>query len=144
MILTFLDRYRDAGLLLLRIGIGLFIAAAHGWGKISGGPETWTQLGQATQLIGLDILPAFWGFMSAFAEFVCGLLVVAGLLFRPALILLVLNMALAATRHIVTGQGSPELALIYGIVFLSLLFIGPGRYSIDAFFTTQRRHYGHI
>lgn len=144
MILTFLNRYRDAGLLLLRIGVGLYLALGHGWGKISGGPEAWTQIGQATGLIGIGFLPAFWGFMSAFAEFVCSLLVVLGLLFRPALILIVLNMAMAATRHIVTGQGSPELALIYGIVFLSLLFIGPGRYSIDAFFTNQRRHYRHI
>lgn len=141
MVLQFLDRFRDVGLLLLRVGAGLYMAIDHGWGKIAGGPERWTNLGGAVELIGIEFLPTFWGFMSGFTEFVCALLVVVGLLTRPALILLVLNMAMATTRHIVTGQGSPELAAIYGIIFLALLLTGPGRYSFDAHYNSKRRRF---
>lgn len=131
MILNALDKYRDFGLLLLRIGAGLYLALGHGWGKMAGGPEFWADHGQTMNLFGLGFLPSFWGFMSSFAEFFCALLVVLGLLFRPALILLILNMAVAATMHLSTGRGSPEQALMYGLVFLTLLFTGPGKYSLD-------------
>ena len=144
MILQSLDRYRDTGLLILRVGIGLFIALMHGWGKITGGPEQWTQLGGTMdQVFGISFLPVFWGFMAAVAEFVGGLLVALGLLFRPALVLLITNMVVAALMHITTGQGSPELALVYGIVWLALFFTGPGRYSLDAAFSSSshRRAY---
>lgn len=132
MILQFLDRYRNLGLLILRVGAGLYLAFGHGWDKISAGPEMWTGLGGTMeQVFGIGFLPAFWGFMSAVAEFVGALLVVLGLLTRPALILLLLNMAVAVTMHLTTGQGSPELAVLYGVVWLALFFTGPGRYSLD-------------
>jgi putative oxidoreductase len=38
MILHKLDRYRDAGLLVLRIGIGVMFML-HGFPKVMGGPE---------------------------------------------------------------------------------------------------------
>jgi putative oxidoreductase len=142
MILQFLDRYRDLGLLILRVGIGLSIAFAHGWGKLTGGPEAWTQLGGTMELFGIGFVPAFWGFMAAVAEFFGGLLIVLGLLFRPALLLLIVNMAVAATAH-ATGviEGSPWHAIDLGIVFLALVLIGPGRYSLDERFGrgTRRR-----
>ena len=37
---SFLDRYRDLGLLVMRVGLGLSFMA-HGWPKLVGGPETW-------------------------------------------------------------------------------------------------------
>jgi uncharacterized membrane protein YphA (DoxX/SURF4 family) len=40
-------------------------------------------------------------------------------------------MAVAANMHIQTGNGSPETALMYGIVFLTLVVVGPGKYSFD-------------
>jgi putative oxidoreductase len=134
MILQFLDRYRNLGLLILRVGLGLYMALSHGWGKITGGPETWTGLGGTMDAVyGIGFLPAFWGFMAAVAEFVGGLLVVAGLLFRPALLVLIINMGTAALAH-ATGaiEGGPESALVYGIAWLALVFTGPGRYSLDA------------
>jgi putative oxidoreductase len=131
MIWTHLDKYRNFGLLLLRGVVGLYMAFGHGLGKITGGPSQWAELGGAMGLLGINFLPAFWGFMAAFAEFVCALLVVLGLATRPALILLVINMTVAANMHIQTGNGSPESAIIYGITFLALIFMGPGKYSLD-------------
>ncbi|PSQ93379.1 MAG: DoxX family protein [Bacteroidetes bacterium QH_2_63_10] len=125
--------FRNLGLLLLRAVFGLYMAFGHGLGKITGGPEQWAQLGGVVEgIIGFGFLPTFWGFMAAVAEFVGALLVAVGFLSRPASILLVLNMTVAALAHL-TGviDGSPESALLYGAVFLSLVFTGPGSFSVD-------------
>lgn len=142
MLLKSLDRFRDFGLLILRLGLGFSFFWAHGWGKIFGGPEGWAELGGTVSLIGIDFLPTFWGFMAAFAEFGGGILLMLGLLFRPALFLLISTMAMAATMHIITGNGSPLHAIELGIVFLALFFTGPGKYSLDAAFGPKpRRRY---
>jgi putative oxidoreductase len=132
MIWTHLNKFRDLGLLVLRVTFGLYMALGHGWGKIAGGPEQWAGLGGIMETFGLGFAPSVWGFMAAFAEFVGGLLVAVGLLTRPAALLVFLNMGVAATAHM-TGaiDGSPELAIVYGIVFLSLVLVGPGTYSVD-------------
>lgn len=132
MIWTHLDKYRDFGLLLLRAAAGLYLALGHGWGKIIGGPERWAGLGGSMEVFGIGFLPTFWGFMSGFAEFICAMLVVLGLFTRPAAAFVIINVTVAATNHL-TGNipGSPERALLYAIVFVSLLFMGPGKYSLD-------------
>jgi len=132
MVWSSLGGLRDFGLLLLRVVTGLYLAFGHGLGKITGGPEQWAGLGGTMEIFGLGFMPTFWGFMAAVAEFVGALLVAVGFVTRPAALLVVLNMAVAATAHI-TGaiDGGPELALIYAVVFLSLVFVGPGKYSVD-------------
>lgn len=131
MFWTHLSKYRNAALLLLRAVAGLYLALGHGWGKIAGGPSYWAEHGQTMDLFGLGFLPSFWGFMSSFAEFFCALLVVVGVLTRPAALLVVLNMTVAVAMHLITGNGSPETALLFGTIFLSLLITGPGNYSLD-------------
>ena len=140
MFLTFLDRYRDAGLLLLRIGIGAVYIFAHGLSKITGGPAFWEQLGGAAGAVGLTFLPTFWGFMAAFAEFFGGILLVLGLFFRPAAILMCLTMIVATIGH-ATGviPGGPFHPLKMAILFFSLILIGPGRYSFDEQYGRRRR-----
>jgi putative oxidoreductase len=133
MIWTHLGKFRDLALLLLRAVFGLYMAFGHGLGKITGGPEQWAQLGGVIEgILGFGFLPTFWGFMAAVAESVAALLVAVGFLARPAALLLVINMFVASMAHI-TGviDGGAESAVLYGVVFLSLLFIGPGAYSID-------------
>lgn len=132
MIWSHLEEYRDHGLLLVRVGFGLFLALEHGWGKVVGGPETWAWLGGHMEMFGLGFAPAFWGFLSMGAEFVGALLVTLGLATRPAALLVVLNMSVVSLAHI-TGRvdGGPEKAMLFGILFLSLIFIGPGKYSVD-------------
>ncbi len=135
MILTFLQRYRDLGLLILRVGIGgMFIS--HGWPKISGGPELWTKLGGAMANLGIDFFPTFWGFMAALSEFGGGLCLIFGFLFGPAAFLMAATMAVAAVHHFSAGDGlsGASHALENGILFLALVFIGPGRYGLDAKF----------
>jgi putative oxidoreductase len=140
MFFTDLNKYRDEGLLLLRIGIGLMFLY-HGAPKILGGIETWTKLGAATKFLGLDFAPAFFGFMAAMAEFGGGILLILGFLVRPACAFLVINMAVAAALKFGTGAGlaGASQAIELGIVFLSLILIGPGKYSVDEKLTASRR-----
>jgi putative oxidoreductase len=136
--LNSLDKYRDIGLLVVRVGFGLYMFFGHGLGKITGGPEQWAQLGGTMGLFGITFLPAFWGFLSAIAESVGALLVTAGFLTRPAALLLIGNMIVAASMHIITGNGSPEMAILYGLVWIAFLLMGPGPYSVDHAMSSNR------
>lgn len=130
MLFTTLDRFRDAGLLLLRLGLGTAFLF-HGWPKLAGGPERWIRLSAS---VGIDFLPAFFGFMAGLAEFGGGILLALGLLFRPAAFFMGVTMAFATYRHIAAGEGflgGFAHPLEMGIVFFALLLIGPGRFSLD-------------
>lgn len=125
----------QAGLLVLRVGIGISIFL-HGYPKIAGGVETWTMVGSTMSNFGIDFAPAFWGFLGAFGESVGGLLFALGLLFRPAALLLTGTMAVALATHLSAGDSF----MIFGhaldllIVFAASILIGPGKYSFDAKF----------
>ncbi len=133
MILKSLDKHRELGILLLRLGIGLMFVY-HGWPKISGGAETWVKLGSAMKFMGIGFAPAFWGFMSAATEFFGGIFIAIGLLTRPVAMMLAFNMVVAVVLKFSTGagMGGASQAIEVGIVFLSLILIGPGKYSVDA------------
>lgn len=132
MILTFLDKHRDIGLLILRIGLGCMFLF-HGLPKLFGGPERWEKIGGAMGSIGITFLPAFWGFMAAISEALGGICLITGLFVRPACILLTITMLVATASHLSRGDGlkGSAHAIEVGIVFLSLILIGPGKYSLD-------------
>ena len=133
MILQQLDRYRDHGLLLLRVGIGISFMV-HGFPKLQAGPELWTGLGGALGALGIHFAPTFMGFMAASAEFFGGLFLALGLLTRPAVFFMLNTMIVAMAMHLSKGDSFQQYshALEAGILFLSLLLIGPGRFSLDA------------
>ena len=121
----------NQGLLLLRLGTGaMFII--HGWPKLQGGPELWTKLGQAMELFGINFWPAFWGLLAAISEVVGGFLLMIGFLFRPACLFLLGTMSTAAAVHFSHGDpfSKASHAIEAGILFLSLLLIGPGKYAL--------------
>jgi len=127
-----LGKYRNTGLLILRLGLGAMMMV-HGLPKIMGGPDMWAGLGGSMKVIGVSFLPTFWGFMAAIAEGMGGFLLVLGLFFRPVNILLAFTMLIAALVHFGKGEGvmGASHAIELGIVFFSLIFIGPGKYSVD-------------
>lgn len=132
MALRFLGRFREFGLLLMRLGLGLAYVV-HGSSKMFGGPQMWVQLGQSMAGFGIHQFPMAWGFMAAFAEFAGGIFLTLGFLFRPAAILLFITMAVATFTLFKSGQGYDSFShpLKMAVVFLGLIFVGPGRLSID-------------
>jgi putative oxidoreductase len=131
-ILDNLGKYRNTGLLLIRIGLGVMFII-HGFPKLAVGPNGWTALGGSMKVIGIDFLPIFWGFMAAVTETFGGFLLIVGLFFRPALILLTFTMIIAALVMLGKGDGlkGASQAIELGVVFFALIFIGPGKYSLD-------------
>jgi putative oxidoreductase len=140
MVLRFLDQYKDIGLLILRIGLGgMFIF--HGVPIMFGGPETWEKVGvMGMSPLGIEFMPAFWGFIAGVAEFTGGICLILGLFFRPACIFLTLTMGAAVIMHLKRGDtlGGASHAIENGIVFFSLIFIGPGKYSLEGAWHAQK------
>ena len=132
-----MDRNRDLGLLIVRLGIGLSLLVLHGWGKITGGADLWGKIGGSMGNLGIHFLPVFWGFMAALAESVGSALVILGLFFRPAAALLAFTMLVAAFHHLSLPAGAPGAgwngashALELLSVYLGLVLLGPGKYSV--------------
>ncbi|RPI12667.1 MAG: DoxX family protein [Ignavibacteriae bacterium] len=131
--MKFFEKHKDMGLLLLRIGVGLGFILVHGLPKITGGPEMWTRLGGAMGNLGITFAPTFWGFMSSFAEFGGGILILLGLFTRPAAAFMAFNMFVAVMSHFVRLDpwGRVITPIELGSVFLGLIFLGAGKYSLD-------------
>ena len=132
MTLTWLSQYRDLGLLFLRAGIGVMMTL-HGWPKLAGGMETWAKLGGAMTHLGIKFFPVFWGFSCAMVETIGGVLLIIGFLFRPTTILLSMNFVVASVLLYKTSSSFTEWSrpVEMLILFVSLIFIGAGKYSVD-------------
>jgi len=130
---AFLDKYRDHGLLILRLGLGAMFMW-HGLPKLLGGPELWAMVGGALGNFGVTFAPTFWGLLAALSEFGGGLLLILGLAVRPAALAMAGTMVVASTMHLANGEGlkGASHAIEVGIVFVALIFIGAGRFSLDA------------
>lgn len=133
----------DFGIFLLRFCTGLYMAIGHGYGKITAGPEEWASLGESMEVFGITSLPVLWGFLAAFSEFFCSILLALGLFTRMAAFFLFCTMGVAGYTHLAGGdgwfgQGSAELAFGYAITTLALIMIGAGKWSLDEeFFSTR-------
>lgn len=130
--LSFLSRYADFGLLLIRLGLGAMMIF-HGWPKLAGGPERWEGVGAAMGALGITFFPVFWGFMAAVTEVFGGLLLAVGFLTRFACVFLAFVMLVATLMHLNAGDGlkGASHAIEVGLVFLGLILVGPGRLSVD-------------
>ena len=146
------DLKTSAGLLILRLGVGGFMAI-HGWGKVQ--MVLAREFEKFGDPIGVGSAPSL--VLVALAEFVCALLVTAGLATRLAAIPVVIAMGVAAfvahgsdpwtmgegARRFMAGEaqfwGSKEPALLFLIPFLALVFTGAGRFSIDGLLPSRAR-----
>jgi len=133
-----LSKYKDQGLLIIRIGLGLLFIF-HGYPKLAGGPAGWERLGKAMGFVGIHFLPMLWGFLAAITETIGGVLIIAGLAFRPVCALLVINLIVAAifTYKVDGSFGDATHALEDAVMFSGLLFVGPGALSIDQKFNEK-------
>lgn len=132
--MKFLDRLQPLGLLALRLVLGA-IMIAHGYPKVFGGLQH-----HAAFVHSLGI-PVWLGYVSAFAEFGGGILLVAGFLTRCAAAAVLIDMLVAIFavhwKHGFLGEGNYQFPLALAAMALALLFSGGGPISIDAI--TRRR-----
>jgi len=127
-----LGNYKNFGLLIIRVGLGIMFIF-HGYPKLLGGVSMWEQLGGSTKYAGIHFLPVVWGLLCAVTETFGGFLLILGLAFRPVCLLLVINLVVATLSQFGKGEGlmGASHAIEDAIMFAGLLFVGPGRYSVD-------------
>jgi len=127
-----LGNYKNFGLLIIRVGLGIMFIY-HGYPKLIGGVNSWRELGGATKYVGIHFLPVVWGLLSAVVETLGGFLLIIGLAFRPVCLLLAINLVVATLSHFGKGGhlGEAAHAIEDAVVFAGLLFVGPGKYSVD-------------
>jgi putative oxidoreductase len=120
----------SAALALLRVvaGTGMIL---HGWGKIQS-PMSW---------MGPDAsVPGIFQFLAALSEFGGGIAWIIGLVVPLASFGTLSTMVVATYMHAVVngdpfvGKGGPsyELALLYLVISLLFIAVGPGKFSADA------------
>ncbi len=127
--MAFLAKYRESGLLLMRVGLGVMFIILTGPVLLAGAAR-WASFGSAIRHLGLASHLQLWGFLGALAGCVGGVLMIFGLLFRPGVLLV-----LAITILHALNAGGPFRAKLAPIeltlVLIGLLFVGPGKYSAD-------------
>lgn len=146
---------KDIALLVLRLS-GFALAFAHGWQKVSalatgnGGPFL-----AGVEALGFP-MPAVFAWAAALAEFVGGLCIALGIGTRIAASFAGFTMFVAAFfRHrlaqqiliwagayslpedVVESWGNPERAALFLLIFISLILMGGGRFSLDRLVTRR-------
>ncbi|HEY6907546.1 MAG TPA: DoxX family protein [Ignavibacteriaceae bacterium] len=136
-----LKTFPDFGLLVIRLVLGLSYVIAHGGVKLFAGPATWTKVGSAVSLFGINFMFTAWGLLAACSEFFGGILILLGLFFRPASVFIIITMLVAANQGLNTGKSLSSIVypLELGITILGLFFTGPGKYSLDFYLFGKKR-----
>lgn len=120
--------HTDAGLLILRVFIGLTMLFSHGWGKMERVLEGNFEF---VDVMGIGEAPSL--ILAVFAEVVCSAFLALGLFTRLALVPLITTMLVAVFYvHMDDPFSKQEFGLLYLIPYVVLFLTGPGKYSIDA------------
>ena len=116
------------GILILRVCVGGMLLFGHGWGKLFGFAE---KAGVFPDPLGVGSAMSLG--LVVFAEFFCSIALILGFATRLAAFPLVINMLVAVlVIHSDDPWGKKEFALLYAVPFITLLFAGGGKYSLDA------------
>lgn len=117
----------NIGLLIFRIAIGLSLAFAHGFGKLPA-PEWFVNMVQG---YGFP-MPVVFAWAAVLAEFLGGLFIALGLSVRVTSAVVAFNMAVAFfIHHGADPFAKKELAFVYLVSAIVLIFTGAGKYSVD-------------
>lgn len=121
----------DIWLLVLRILVASFMLT-HGLPKfyklMAGGEIQFREVFGMSAAVSLSL--------AVFAEVICSTFVFVGLATRAATIPLIITMLTAAfIAHADDPFGKKELPLMYSLIYITILILGSGKYSIDYLLT---------
>jgi len=126
--LRHLDRLQPLALAVMRLALGV-IMVVHGYHKVFGG------LHHHAQFVASLGLPAWLGYVSAFAEFFGGILVLTGFFTRAAAFVLLVNLVVAIWKvhwhNGLTGDHGYEFPLAAAALAFALIFFGGGAIAFD-------------
>ena len=118
----------DIGLLILRIGIASLMLFGHGFDKLVNFTEK-----AETFADPIGFGPVVSLSLAIFAEFFCSIAILFGFFTRYATIPLIITMLVAIfIIHADDPWKKQEFATLYLIPYISILFAGAGRYSVDS------------
>jgi putative oxidoreductase len=126
--LRYLDRLQPLALLVMRLALGA-VMVGHGYHKVFGG------LQHHAQFVHSLGLPAWTGYLSSFAEFFGGLLLLIGLFTRAAAFAICVDMAVAIAKvhwhNGLMGEHGYEFPLALATLAFALIFFGGGAIALD-------------
>jgi putative oxidoreductase len=126
--LRYLDRLQPLALLVMRLALGA-VMTGHGYLKVFGG------LHHHVQFVTSLGLPGWTAYLSAFAEFFGGILVLIGLFTRVAAFAICVDLSVAIAKvHFhngLIGQGGYEFPLTLAALAFGLIFLGAGPIAFD-------------
>jgi putative oxidoreductase len=123
-----MEKSRDTGLLLIRLGFGI-IMAMHGWGKVADFPNFAHKNG-GTVLAACAVAGEFGGGLGLAVGFLTR---IAGLGLAAVMWYIAFHIQHAHISQVGTGGGSAfEYPFLIGVVGLAFFFTGAGAYSLDA------------
>lgn len=121
------EKLKDIGLLMMRLSISTMMLFGHGFEKLVNFTDKAANFPDPLGIGSAGSLA-----LVVFAEFFCSMAIAFGIFTRYAVVPLIMTMLVAA--FVIHGDdpwGRKEIALIYLIPYVSLLFAGSGRYSLD-------------
>ena len=132
----FFERHREKGAFFVRLVVGFVLVYGTQDNVFSNARMVEFRDFLAARGVPFPLLAAH---VSAYAQFVCGVLYVLGLYVRPAALLMVVNFVAALLiAHLDTPLDAARLALCMLFCSLFLLFNGAGALSLDEMLSRRR------
>jgi len=127
--------YLDIVLLIVRLFIG-FAMLSHGFPKL----QMLLEGGDIQFFDFLGLGPKISLGLTVFAEFVCSIFLILGLFTRIAVGFLIFTMIIAGfVVHGADPFDKKEMSLLYLAIYLLIMVLGAGRFSIDGMIEKKRR-----
>lgn len=129
--MRYLDRLQPLALLVMRLALGA-VMVAHGYQNL------FRHLHEHVRFVASVGIPAWLGYVSSFAEFAGGLLVLVGLFTRAAAFALCIDLIVAIWKvnwhNGLTGDHGYEFPLALATLAFALIFLGGGPIAMDHVF----------
>jgi uncharacterized membrane protein YphA (DoxX/SURF4 family) len=123
--------------------VALMTFFVHGLPKLEGGIaflRNGTPWKVAEAIAAMHVpAPVVMAFVAIGIQFVCSLPLAVGLLTRLNAALIAGTLSVAILQNFLSHR-DPQLATLYVLIMVSLIFMGGGRYSLDAWMLSRMEH----